>query len=287
MTAEQARLLTRTERFGVRLADLVARRMKLASTLWNLLVITPLVFLAIGRRLDTRGLDHLRGMGARTPLILVANHRSRYDFFAVTALVRWHAGLLRHFFFPVRSAYFYDHLSGILLNLVSAGMGMFPPIFRDAARRRVNDWSVSRCCDELRRARRVIGIHPEGTRNRTDDPYQIIDPKPGVGKIALEAPGARVLPVFVVGIGDNPLTEYLYNFRPSRHPVRVLFGSEVVVEDLRAEGSRPLTQKQAMERCVAAVRALALEARAMDSASGVSIALAPAGPPAPLLTERR
>jgi 1-acyl-sn-glycerol-3-phosphate acyltransferase len=287
MSVEQARLLSPTERFGVRLADLVARRLKFASTLWNLLVITPLVFLAIGRRLDTRGLEHLRRIKARIPLILVANHRSRYDFFAVTALVRWHAGLLRHFFFPVRSAYFYDHPFGVLLNLVSAGMGMFPPIFRDAARRGINNWSLMRCCEELQRPRRVLGIHPEGTRNRTGDPYQIIDPKPGVGKIALEAPAARVMPVFIVGIGNNLLTEYLYNFRPSRHRVCVLFGPEIDVEDLRAEGSRPLTQKLAMERCVAAVRELAGEARAMDSASGVTIARSPAQSPAAMLSERR
>lgn len=286
LTAEQVRMLSRTERVGVALADLVARRLKMVSTLWNVCVVTPLVFLAIGRRVDTRGLEHLRAIDPRCPLVLVANHRTRYDFFAITALVRRHAGLLRHFLFPVRSSYFYDHPLGVLLNIVSAGMGMFPPIFRDPARRSLNVWGLQRCAEELQRPRRTLGIHPEGTRNRGADPYQILDPKPGVGKIAVEATAARVLPVFIVGIGNNPLMEYVRNFRARRYPVRVLFGPEIELADLRAEGSRPMTQMRAMERCVDAVRALAAEARAMAASDEISIG-APAPAPAAAVTGRR
>jgi len=261
MTAEQVRLLTPTERFAIALGDLVARHFKFLSTAWNVAVITPLVWLIIGLRLDACGLDSLRAYGSRVPLVLVANHRSRYDFFAITAVVRAHGGLLRHFLFPVRSAYFYDHPLGVLLNIVSAGMAMFPPVFRDAERRPINVWSLTRCAEELRRPRRVVGIHPEGRRNRDEDPYAIADAKPGVGKIVLEAPGSRVVPVFINGIGDNPLAELTYNLRPSRHRVRIHFGDEVDVEDLRREGSRPMTQKRATERCMAALHALAAAAR--------------------------
>jgi 1-acyl-sn-glycerol-3-phosphate acyltransferase len=268
MTADQARLLSRTERFAIRFGDLIARRFKIVSTLWNLSVITPLVWLVIGLRLDARGLASLRAYGSRVPLVLVANHRSRYDFFAITAVVRVYGGLLRHFLFPVRSAYFYDHPLGVLLNVFSAGMAMFPPVFRDAERRPINVWSLTRCTEELQRPRRVIGIHPEGRRNRAEDPYAIADAKPGVGKIVLEAPGSRVVPVFIAGIGDNPLAELSYNLRPARHRVRILFGDEVDVEDLRREGSRPMTQKRATERCMAALHALAEEARALAGSTG-------------------
>jgi 1-acyl-sn-glycerol-3-phosphate acyltransferase len=263
--AEHARLLSRTERVAVRLGDFVAKHCKMGATLWNLCVITPLVWLAIGLRLDAHGLASLRTYGSRVPLVLVANHRSRYDFFAITAVVRVYGGLLRHFLFPIRSSYFYDHPLGVVLNFFSAGMGMFPPLFREPSRRALNVWSLSRCTEELQRLRRVIGIHPEGTRNRGEDPYDLAEPKPGVGKIVLEAPGARVVPVFIIGIGDNPLAELFYNLRPGRHPVRILFGDEVGVEDLRAEGSRPMTQKRATERCMAALRALAADARALAS----------------------
>lgn len=266
MIAAHARLLTRTERFAIGLGDFVARRCKMLSTLWNLTVITPLVWLVIGLRLDAHGLASLRAYGSRVPLVLVANHRSRYDFFAITAVVRVYGGLLRHFLFPVRSAYFYDHLLGVLLNVVSAGMGMFPPLFREPNRRALNVWSLMRCTEELAKPRRVLGIHPEGTRNRGADPYAIAEPKPGVGKIVLEAPGARVVPVFIAGVGDNPLAELFHNLRPRRHPVRILFGEEVNVEDLRAEGSRPMTQKRATERCMNALRALAAEARVLAGA---------------------
>ncbi len=264
MIAEHALLLSRTERFAVRLGDFVAKHCKMLATLWNLFAITPLVWLAIGLRLDAHGLESLRAYGPRVPLVLVANHRSRYDFFAITAVVRIYGGLLRHFLFPIRSSYFYDHPLGVLLNVVSAGMGMFPPLFREPSRRALNVWSLTRCAEELQRPRRVVGIHPEGTRNHAEDRYEIGEAKPGVGKMVLESPGARVVPVFILGVGDNPLAELFYNLRPGRHPVRLLFGDEVGVEDLRAEGSRPMTQKRATERCMAALRALAEQARALD-----------------------
>src|SRR4029077_7539174 len=105
--------------------------------------------------------------------------------------------------FPVRAEFFYDHPLGLLLNVALTGMAMFPPVFRHGRRRALNAWSRARCARELARPRTAVGVHPEGRRNKDGGPFEMLPAMPGAGRIALAAPGAPVVPVFIHGLGNS------------------------------------------------------------------------------------
>src|SRR5205823_3901013 len=116
---------------------------------------------------------------------------------------------------------------GPFVNFAMSGMRMFPPVMRDKEKRSFNQYSVARCIEELNREDigTVLGIHPEGTRNKTDDPYAFLRAQPGVGRVALGATRAKVIPVFVLGMGQSIGGELSLNFRaPKEHPVDMWFG---------------------------------------------------------------
>jgi 1-acyl-sn-glycerol-3-phosphate acyltransferase len=268
--ADDLGLLSPTERVAYWMGSFSVRYLRIASWAWNVTVICPLVWMATGRRLSVGGLEHVHPIPIADPVILVANHRSFFDFFLVTQLFRYRGGgLLRHFFFPVRSRFFYDTVPGMAVNFLAAGMSMFPPVFRELSKGPVNRHGMDRCIEELSNERMVLGLHPEGTRNRGDDPFDLLPAKPGIGKVILAARSAHVVPVFIYGLGNGALTELGYNVAaPEQHPIRVLFGPEIDFSDLRSQSNRPKTQKLATDRCVAALMALAGEVRAGVSSPG-------------------
>ena len=62
---------------------------------------------------------------------------------------------------------------------------MFPPIMRGREKIGFNEYSIQRMIAELGVPNTLIGIHPEGTRNKTDDPYTFLKIRPGAGRVAL------------------------------------------------------------------------------------------------------
>jgi 1-acyl-sn-glycerol-3-phosphate acyltransferase len=149
-----------------------------------------------------------------------------------------------------------------LVNLTMSGMRMFPPVMRDDKKRQFNQWSVDRLCDELRHPGTVVAIHPEGTRNKSDDPYAFLPAQPGAGRVALSVPEAVVIPVFVLGMGNALHEEFAANWTsPSAHPIDVYFGAPVDLSDLRGQAPRAALFKRASDRCMDAIRALANEHR--------------------------
>jgi hypothetical protein len=61
----------------------------------------------------------------------------------------------------------------------------------------------------------------------------------GPGRIALGAPTARVVPVFIHGLGNDVGAELRANlFDPRAHPLTVAVGPEVDLGDLRGRGDR-------------------------------------------------
>jgi 1-acyl-sn-glycerol-3-phosphate acyltransferase len=141
-----------------------------------------------------------------------------------------------------------------------SGMRMFPPIMRDRDKRSFNAYSVGRCVEELNRTDigTVVGIHPEGTRNKGDDPYTFLPAQPGVGRIALAATRAHVIPVFVLGMGQSIAGEWRMNaLSPEQHPVDVHFGPPIDFSDLRPKAQMPTAQKRAADRCLDAIKVLA------------------------------
>ncbi len=262
-TDEQLASLTRRERRAFRIGDAFSRH-PVAVARFNDTFMALMIWSCGGRRLRVHGLKNLAGFGANDSLLVVANHRSFFDFYIVSAVMYWRTTLPRRMFFPVRSTFFYDHPIGPAVNIAMSGMRMFPPIMRERERAGFNLFSVARCVAELEVPGTIMGLHPEGTRNKGDDPYSFLPAQSGVGKIALEAKSAHVIPVFVHGMTSSLATEFKRNWRepPQDHMIDVMFGKEIDLSDLRASAARAAALKRASNRCLDGIKALAEEHRA-------------------------
>lgn len=261
------RLLSSTERAAIRIGDFCARRLPWLFALLRMFPMGPLIWAAVGRRLRLQGLEHVRQLHRDGSVLLVANHRSFFDFFVVVVTLRFRAGFRHRMLFPVRSEFFYDHPLGVLVNLLVAGMSMFPPIFRKGKKRAWNAWSIERCAEELARPGTAMGLHPEGTRGRGPDPFVLLPARSGPGRVALAVPHARVVPVFVLGLSNSALREVARNLLgPARHPVVMAFGVPLDLSDLRQLGGGREAARLASERCLSAIQALGERVRAQTGA---------------------
>jgi 1-acyl-sn-glycerol-3-phosphate acyltransferase len=260
-TSEQLETLTRFERGAFELADFLARpTLTPISAVWNSAFMGALIYSCGSRRFKIRGLEHFAKLGKRDSVLLVANHRSFFDFFSITAILYWRTKLTKRIFFPVRQNFFYDHPLGPFVNMVMSGMRMFPPVMRDKEKRGFNQYVLTRCIEELNRPDigTVLGIHPEGTRNKGLDPYSFLPAQPGVGRVALGATRAHIIPVFALGMGQSIAGEMRWNaFAPGDHPVDMLFGEPLDFSDLRPKANMVTTQKRAADRCLDAIKVLA------------------------------
>lgn len=262
-TREQLAMLRPTERVSFEVADFVVNHMPQAQAAWNTAFMGALIWSAGGRRLHIEGLENLALYGKRDRVLLVANHRSFFDFYVISAIIFWKTTLSKRIVFPVRANFFYDNPIGPVLNAAMSAMAMFPPILRDRHRLAFNRYSLQRCLEELEKPGTVMGLHPEGTRNKGDDPYGLLPAQPGVGKIALET-SAPVIPVFIHGLSNNLIVEWRRNWLTAkeRNPITVMFGTPIDFGDLRAKGSRASTQKRAADRCLDAIAGLGRTHRA-------------------------
>ncbi|MBX3191136.1 MAG: 1-acyl-sn-glycerol-3-phosphate acyltransferase [Labilithrix sp.] len=264
-TREQLEVLSPFERASFKLADaLSAKTLSPVSSAWNSVVMGILISSCGSRRFNVRGLENLAPFGKKDSILLAANHRSFFDFFTITAICYWRTRLSKRIFFPVRSNFFYDHPLGPAVNWAMSGMRMFPPVMREKEKKPFNLYSVERCVEELNRTDigTLLGIHPEGTRNKNDDPYTFLPAQPGIGRIALGAERAKVVPVFVLGMGQSIPGEWKMNlFSPEQHPVDVYFGAPIDFSDLRPKMGMVTTQKRAADRCLDAIKTLAEKQR--------------------------
>jgi hypothetical protein len=141
-----------------------------------------------GRTWQVYGQDGLRRLDAPDGLVLVSNHRSFFDMYAIATVVLNEAPHLeQRACFPVRAPFFYDNPLGLLLNLAISGGSMWPPVFRDERRRTLNSAGLDQMAAWLQRGA-VIGIHPEGARGKGPDLYEFLPLKPGLGHLLERAP---------------------------------------------------------------------------------------------------
>lgn len=214
------------------------------------------------RRLDVHGLEHIAPLGPSARVLLVANHRSFFDFFTVLYVLFFRTKLPRRLFFPTRGTFFYDHPIGPVVNLAMSAMRMFPPVLRDARKRAWNEYMLTRIVDELRVPGTIVGLHPEGTRNKSDDPYAFLPAQPGVGKVALAADFAQIVPVFVLGMSNELSKELVWNWTAAAaHRISVRFGPPVDLTALRAKPPKLTVAKRAGDLCLESIRKLAEEDR--------------------------
>ncbi len=214
----------------------------------------------LAHRMLVEGLDDMMALRPETGVMLVSNHRSFFDQYAM--LLACYMGPIpwaKRLYFPVRANFFYDQPLGIVVNAAVAAGAMYPPVFRETHRRALNDEAVDKMVEILRTPGNVLGMHPEGTRGKGPDPYTFLPAQPGVGKLALVGQ-PLVIPAFIRGLGNKIIEDITLNFSKearSVHAVVTVFGPPLDYSDLLAEKPRPTLYKKCADRFMVAIRGLA------------------------------
>ncbi|MFN8654544.1 MAG: lysophospholipid acyltransferase family protein [Gemmatimonadales bacterium] len=219
--------LTPFERFAVRLVGRMQRGAWQRFWFWGERQIgARWIEAALGPLLEVHGLDHVSATTRDRPVILIANHRSFFDLYvAMSTLFRRLPGW-RSTCFPVRGRYYYQTVGGLLLNGIAAWWSMYPPFFHEPRCRRFDQWALTHLGDLAREGPgRLIGFHPEGTRNKGTDPYSFLPTQPGIGRLMHEA-RPQVVPAFIAGLGNN-LPEIVSRRWRGGERVRLWFGPPV------------------------------------------------------------
>lgn len=207
------------------------------------------------------GIERLPELDPKGSTILVANHRSFFDLYPVSALLL-KRGLGQRLIFPVRSHFFYDSLPGLAVNGAMSFFAMYPPVFRDRNRAALNGASVHEVIRLLRKGGAFVGLHPEGKRSQSDDPYTLLPARPGVGKIIQETRGrVTVIPVFVNGLCNDIGQQIAGNFSKKGELVTIVFGDPVDFGDLLDRAPSQELHLRISERALDAVRVLGEEER--------------------------
>jgi 1-acyl-sn-glycerol-3-phosphate acyltransferase len=211
-----------------------------------------------------KGRERLPELDAKDSYIVVSNHRSFFDLYVVTGyLVK--RGLPHRILFPVRSNFFYDKALGFFVNGVMSFFAMYPPVFRERKRAPLNLAGIDETIRLLRKGGAFVGLHPEGTRNLSDDPYSLLPGQPGVGRI-IHGARVKVLPVFINGLGNDIVKQISSNFTKTGAPVNLIFGAPVDFGDLLDKPGSPRTYREISQRTVDAIHALGQEEKKIRDA---------------------
>jgi 1-acyl-sn-glycerol-3-phosphate acyltransferase len=200
----------------------------------------------MSRLTHVHGLERLPRWERSSSIVCVANHRSFFDLYLTTAELMAR-GLPHRILFPVRSSFFYDHPLGPLVNGLMSFFAMYPPIFRDKRRAAL-----------LRRGGFFVGMHPEGTRKKDDDPYTLLPAQSGVGRVIRKA-RVPVVPVFINGLGNALVGQVARGLTNSGPPIHIVFGAPLELGPLLAQPESLATYKRVAERCVEAIAKLGQE----------------------------
>ena len=261
-TAADQAPLTRMERFALRFAELANNdeRGKWMQTRFLRGISYAWVRAAIAQRILTDGLDEAIALRPETGVMVVSNHRSFFDqYIMMLACFMGKAPWAKHLFFPVRSNFFYDRPLGVVVNAAIAGGAMYPPIYRQAERRTLNDAALDKMVEIVQTPGNVVGMHPEGTRGKGPNPYEFLPAQPGVGKVALVGK-PTVIPAFILGLGNKIHEDIRLNFSATartEHAVITVFGQPIDYSDLAAEKPRPTLYKKTADRFMAEIKKLA------------------------------
>ena len=141
--------------------------------------------------------------------------------------------------------------------MIMGGFAMFPPIFRDATKKTFNQFAMARLVEELKHKEAIVGFHPEGRRNKGNNPYAFLPPKPGIGQVILGCEQSIAIPIFITGVSNKVVSELWKNiWNPQKHPIDVHIGRAIDFQDLRKKEMNRSTQLEASERCMEAIAVL-------------------------------
>lgn len=214
---------------------------------------------SLAHRMFADGLERVLPLRPERGVLFATNHRSFFDQYAVLlALWMGRTPWMKRLYFPVRSNFFYERPLGLLVNYLVGAGAMYPPIFRQASRTALNKEALERIKAFLEMPGSLVGIHPEGTRGKGPDPYQMLPAQPGIGQIALQS-RPTVIPVFINGLSNDIVKDVRANYAPDirrTRPCIVVFGDPVDYTDLQAQKARPALYKRTADRFRDAIIAL-------------------------------
>lgn len=205
------------------------------------------------------GLDRLPDLNQSQSVIVVANHRSFFDLYVVTAEVI-RRGMKKRIAFMVRSKFYYESPLGLIVNFLMSFLAMYPPIFRERKKAGMNVLALDELAWMLKRGGVFAGLHPEGTRKRDNDPYTFLPAQPGVGRI-IQAAKVPVIPVFINGLGNDLIAQVKGNWDGSGEPIHIVFGKAIDFGGLLEENSSPRVHRKISERCMEVIGELGQEER--------------------------
>ena len=265
-TPEELAVLSGTERFAFRLTRRMNQgRWKRFWTECQRTLGAGWIHLATYNIMRVYGLEHVAAASRERPILLVANHRSFFDMYAVSSVLFRRTRWPKRLFFPVRGRFFYDSPLGPLVNLIMGWWSMYPPLFATSERpeKRVFDKYSLRLLTNLCREGHghVIGFHPEGTRNKSFDPYSYLRPQPGVGKLIKDA-DPQVIPVFVAGLSNSLPHQVMRNWT-THEPIRIHFGPPLDLSEYQGKRDHLRTYKEIAEYVMQRIAILGEQDRAM------------------------
>ena len=267
-TREELAVLSRTERAAFRLTHRMNRgRWKQFWTFCQRTLGAGWIHLATYNIMRVYGLEHLSAVSPERPLLLVANHRSFFDMYAVSTVLFRRTRRPLRLFFPVRGRFFYDSPLGPAVNMLMGWWSMYPPFFAGGEnplvdKRTFDRFSMRLLTDLCREgAGHVVGFHPEGRRNKGADIYALRRPQPGVGKLIKDAE-PQVVPVFVAGLDNSLPRQVMRNWR-GRHPIRVHFGPPLDFSAFRGKRDAVRTYMEIAELVMCRIAELGEHDRAL------------------------
>jgi 1-acyl-sn-glycerol-3-phosphate acyltransferase len=203
-------------------------------------------------------------------VIVCGNHRSYLDPFAMAVRAMPHMPKGTRYIAPARTEGLFDKPWGIFLNMLLTGMNMYPPVVRSS---RGSIWGkqvIEILTKLLLEGNAALFIHPEGGRNKGKDPYDLLNAKPGLGKI-IHATRAEVFPVFQQGFPNTPRGMLRANFRrgaASKPLVHAVMGEKIDFSAERAQPASPEIYREIGKKLMDAIRAASVEEREIRAQMG-------------------
>ena len=225
--------------------------------------------------MNVYGLDHVEAAAHDRPLLLVANHRSFFDMYAVSTVLFRKTSWPKRLFFPVRGRFFYQSPLGLFVNLIMGWWSMYPPFFATGdhplpEKRAFDKFSFAVLSDLARTGPgNIIGFHPEGTRNKNDDPYSFLRAQPGVGKLILEAQ-PQVIPVFIAGLCNSLPKQVARNWN-REDVIRIHFGELIDFSEHLSKPDRLRTHKEIADAVMGKIAELGEKDRALHGLKTIHV----------------
>jgi 1-acyl-sn-glycerol-3-phosphate acyltransferase len=155
----------------------------------------------------------------------------------------------------------------LLVNLIMGWWSMYPPFFATGdhplpEKRAFDKFSFQVLTDLARTGPgNIIGFHPEGTRNKSDDPYSYLRAQPGVGKLIMDAQ-PQVIPVFIAGLCNSLPKQVARNWN-REDVIRIHFGPLVDLSEHLDKPDRLRTHKEIADAVMGKISELGEQDRSM------------------------